>query len=131
MADHQACSGCGRKTGTTMTIESAGQKPTPPLCTGCFQKRVAQNIRNGIRKGNGMAKTTATIDKTTGEVTEHAPMYMRELETKIAGAYGDLLEKKQAKDDATAEHKKAQEYLNSLVAELSRIVNGEQPLPLK
>lgn len=91
-------------------------------------------ITEAKSKGSAMAKTRATIDKKTGEVTEDpAPMIhgsLPELERSIASAYGNLVSLKDAKDEAALEHKEGQDRLNSLVAELTRRVNGEQPLPL-
>lgn len=87
----------------------------------------------GDQEGASMSKTRATIDKTTGEVVEDRAMLhtdLKDLERAIATAYGELVSLKEAKDAATLDHKEGQERLNSLVAELTRRVNGEQPLPL-
>lgn len=55
---------------------------------------------------------------------------IRELERAIANAYVELESLKEAKDEARQEHQEGQERLNALVGELTRRVNGEQPLPL-
>lgn len=80
-----------------------------------------------------MSTVRATVDKTTGEVTEDRPLLepnLKELERQIAIAYGELQNRAEEKKAATDDHKEAQEKLNALVAELTRRVNGEQPLPL-
>jgi hypothetical protein len=98
--------------GITMTITSAGDKSEGEAEVG---------------------KIHATIDTATGEVQpkELDPMFgpdLKRLERQIADAFGELQIRADAKSEATAEHKEAQEKLNALVAELTRIVNGEQRL---
>jgi hypothetical protein len=114
-----------------MSIHAEGGKPTPPLCADCFSKRTAAAVQR--LKGNGMPKVRATVDTESGEVHEDQQMFstdLRQLEKQIALAYGELIFLKAAKDESATAHKEGQEKLNGLVAELTRIVNGEQKLPL-
>lgn len=81
---------------------------------------------------DSMAKVHATIDKETGEVRENGELIagdIRDLERAIANAYVELQQLAEAKKDATDAHKEGQERLNQLVGDLTRRVNGEQPLP--
>jgi len=92
-----------------------------------MSKRTTTTTKNGVR-----------VNRKTGEALNNGRQQtfpvdqdLKKLEREIAHAYGELVDLKESKDDATAAHKEGQDRLNALVAELTRRVNGEQLLPLK
>jgi hypothetical protein len=66
----------------------------------------------------------------TGETQNMFRDDIRNVERSLSGAYAGLQRAEEAKKFATEEHKEAQVRLNGLVAELVRMLDGEQPLPL-